>query len=110
MSPQRVSAMSWRHKGGKQPGNVVNVARRPHGTGKWGNPHPVGKPCEYCHGQTHTQAEAVERFRQYLADHPELVATARTELRGYDLACFCKPDQDCHADVLLSIVNTEENA
>ncbi len=28
-----------------------------------------------------------------------------TELRGKDLACWCKPDQPCHADVLLEIAN-----
>jgi hypothetical protein len=32
-------------------------------------------------------------------------AAARHELRGKDLACWCPPDQPCHADVLLEIAN-----
>lgn len=31
--------------------------------------------------------------------------TARTELRGHDLACWCPLDQPCHADVLLEVAN-----
>ena len=26
-------------------------------------------------------------------------------LRGHDLACWCPPDQPCHADVLLELAN-----
>jgi len=29
----------------------------------------------------------------------------RRELKGRDLACWCKPDESCHADVLLEIAN-----
>jgi hypothetical protein len=29
----------------------------------------------------------------------------RAALRGKDLACWCQPDQPCHADVLLEIAN-----
>jgi hypothetical protein len=28
-----------------------------------------------------------------------------SELRGKNLACWCKPDQPCHADVLLELAN-----
>lgn len=31
--------------------------------------------------------------------------TARRELRGKDLACWCPLDQPCHADVLLELAN-----
>jgi hypothetical protein len=27
------------------------------------------------------------------------------ELRGLDLACWCRPDQACHADTLLELAN-----
>jgi hypothetical protein len=27
------------------------------------------------------------------------------ELRGHDLACWCRLDQPCHADILLELVN-----
>lgn len=28
------------------------------------------------------------------------------ELHGKDLACWCRLDQECHADVLLRLANT----
>jgi hypothetical protein len=28
------------------------------------------------------------------------------ELRGKDLVCWCKPDEPCHADVLIELANT----
>jgi len=28
--------------------------------------------------------------------------------RGKDLACWCRLDQECHADVLLAVLNEEE--
>lgn len=33
------------------------------------------------------------------------VADAVAELAGRDLACWCRPDQPCHADVLLELAN-----
>lgn len=35
---------------------------------------------------------------------PDL-ASALSELRGHDLACWCPLDQPCHADVLLELAN-----
>jgi len=49
-------------------------------------------------------AVAVERYRQHLADHPELVDAARRELAGRDLACWCSPELSCHVDVLLELL------
>jgi len=78
---------------------------------RWGNPHraskPGGKryPCPLCNGAIHTQHEAVLLYRVYLDEHPDLVARARRELAGWDLACWCRPHEPCHADILLSIVN-----
>jgi hypothetical protein len=46
---------------------------------------------------------AVQAYRRDLAD--ELIAAARRELAGRDLACWCRLDQRCHADVLLEICN-----
>lgn len=33
--------------------------------------------------------------------------TIRNELAGLDLACWCPLDQPCHADILLTIANTQ---
>jgi hypothetical protein len=77
----------------------VNCAR----PGRWGNPHKVGM-CAVC-GVEHTQAEAVAEFRAELESAPEDV---RRELRGKNLACWCRLDQPCHADVLLRVANETE--
>lgn len=52
-------------------------------------------------------AERLRRFEfEYLVAHPELVALAKTELRGLDLVCYCPLHQPCHADIWLRIVNS----
>jgi Domain of unknown function (DUF4326) len=42
-------------------------------------------------------------YREHLERHPELVAQARRDLAGRDLACWCRLDENCHGDVLLRI-------
>jgi hypothetical protein len=49
--------------------------------------------------------DAVEFFRKMMAISSERTAAAISELRGKDLACFCKIGDPCHADVLLEIAN-----
>lgn len=71
--------------------SAVKVTR----PGKWGNPFVVSP---------HVTAEkSVELFRE-VANSPTYIATAQT-LRGKNLACWCKPGEPCHADVLLEIAN-----
>jgi hypothetical protein len=86
----------------------VSVAR----PGPWGNPFVVG-----LHG---TAAECVELYRKLLAGfarvgpEPSLgtqkavrdhVGHHGLELRGKNLACWCRAGAPCHADVLLESVN-----
>lgn len=53
-----------------------------------------------------TAQEAVEWFRWYLTTWtPHQREILRTELRGADLACWCRLDRACHADVLLELAN-----
>jgi hypothetical protein len=80
---QRRRTAGWR-----MPADTVYVGRPT----KFGNPFPVAE---------HGQAAAVERFRLWLQTQPLLVDQARRELRGKHLACWCRLDQPCHADVLL---------
>jgi glutaminase len=49
--------------------------------------------------------DAVRLYREYLLTTPGLLDAARAQLAGRDLACWCKPDEPCHADVLLELVN-----
>lgn len=50
-------------------------------------------------------AFAVEAFRTRVAVSADLRQRAVAELAGKDLACWCKPGEPCHADVLLAIAN-----
>ena len=96
-----------RAKGWKMPPNTVKVDR----TTKWGNPFKVGAVNPY---GTITK-DARHSWQIYLGFAPQnqlLVATARDELRGKNLACWCKkpaPYQDdaCHAAVLMKLANSE---
>jgi hypothetical protein len=75
----------------------------------YNSPHSVGgKGCRTCGGRIHERPEVIELYRVHLREHPELVERAREELAGRDLACWCRPDQDCHADVLLAVVAGQE--
>jgi len=49
----------------------------------------------------------VERYRSWLLTRPELLARLH-ELRGSVLACWCRFDQACHADVLIELVDADE--
>jgi hypothetical protein len=55
----------------------------------------------------YSRASAVEYYKVHLKRHPELIEAAKRELRGHDLACWCKEGETCHADVLLRIANED---
>ena len=78
-----------RTKGWRMPPGTVKVDR----TTKWGNPFVVGKDGH--------AAQCVALFEQHAATLPV------EELRGKNLACWCRSSGPCHADVLLSLANKE---
>lgn len=86
---------SWR-----PPENLVIVAR----PSKWGNPfsHLEASAGKY---KVATQAEAVEAYREWIVEQPELMADIK-ELKGKALGCWCKSGP-CHAYVLLELANPE---
>jgi hypothetical protein len=69
---------------------------------KWGNPYKVGTG-------HHTVEEAVTLYRRALIAGSLSFTTddVRRELKGKDLACWCKPGAPCHADALLAVANGE---
>lgn len=106
--PKRIQLS--RKKGYRKPPKAVNVARPT----KWGNPfnwkdlavqpgYETAKEIvvrEYSHwleGRS-PYGECHPKQRQWILDH-------LPELRGKDLACWCKSDEFCHADVLLCLAN-----
>ena len=110
-----------RTAGWRKPEGATVVAR----PSKWGNPWVAKEYARWSDlfdgaqfvGQSTDPAwarrRAVELFRDYLLGRPELVAEARRELAGRDLACWCplmdaNGDQvPCHATVLLEAANSQ---
>jgi hypothetical protein len=69
----------------------------------WANPFPHGSDFS-------SRAAAVVQYGVWLAGRPDLVAAARTDLAGHDLACDCALDgSPCHRDVLLDVVTPPRN-
>jgi len=96
-----------RRKGWKMPPSTVKVDR----STKWGNHIVVGKK-RGVGSRPWTAEDAVEQYRQ---DIEHKTSTDRPDgsepldlspLRGKNLACWCRLDAPCHADVLLKLANT----
>lgn len=91
--PKRIQRK--RTKGWRMPEGAVYVGRG----SKWGNPYVVGT-CLIPNAEV-----AVAAFRANLP-----LGDFAKELRGKDLACWCKPGAACHADVLLELANKPEGS
>ena len=89
-----------RTKGWRKPAAAVVVARPT----RWSNPHRVGIDGD--------RPWCIDRFREDLwrGRLPVTVADVRRELTGRDLACWCRPEDLCHADVLLEVANGRRRA
>lgn len=122
-SPRRVQRK--RIKGWRMPDNTVVVDR----TSGFGNPFPVTKGTATCMGKKEiiyvvgtwsgpamwvdcktkeeAQSRAVQVYRVWISNPSQehLRSKARLTLRGKNLACWCKPGEVCHADVLLELAN-----
>lgn len=104
--PERVQLS--RAKGWRMPPNTVKVDR----TTKWGNPFAVGKP-----GPggfvAQDRRHAVKLYEGFAPLNDKLIAAARAELAGKNLACWCPRDDPyydcCHAAVLLRLANGERH-
>jgi hypothetical protein len=99
--PKRIQRK--RTRGYKLPPNTVCVTR----PSKWGNPFRVG---DTCGAVVITNAQmAVDLHRDMVLDifcAYDFRLRLRKELRGKNLACWCKVGTPCHADILLRIANS----
>ncbi|WBC18202.1 DUF4326 domain-containing protein [Micromonospora sp. WMMA1998] len=86
-----ISITRWCRRG------AVYVGRQGFGLRRspWANPFSLRK---------HDRAEALRLYRQWLVGQPALVDRARRELPGKQLACWCRVEDACHADVLADII------
>jgi hypothetical protein len=105
--PHRVQLS--RKKGWRMPENTVKVSR----PGKWGNPWPIGEWGPLMR-KAPDAAGAVGLFTQMMSD-TQMRDSANypadlNELRGKNLACWCKTGEPCHADVLLELANRATDA
>jgi hypothetical protein len=94
-SPYRVRLS--RRKGSRLPANTVVVSR----PSRWGNPFVVTPD--------YSAEQAVADYEKWLTTDPKglhILRAAKSQLRGKNLACWCKPGAPCHADVLLLLVNS----
>jgi hypothetical protein len=108
--PKRIQLR--RTKGWRKPKGAVVVSR----PSKWGNPFVIwtseivldsrSEQSWWC-PRGEARGFAVRRFREELMDGRLSVTPDDVvkELRGHDLACWCKPHDPCHADVLLGVAN-----
>jgi hypothetical protein len=116
MTPMRIQRK--RTRGWRMPAGAVSVTR----PGKFGNPFVPGREAPFLPGRiVADNRHAVSLYRGFAPQNERLVAAARAELRGRDLACWCrlcdahaagKPlgsdcpyCEPCHADVLLELAN-----
>ncbi len=111
MKPHRVQLR--RVKGWRMPQNTVVVARQ----SRWGNPYMVWQngglwyvAWEYgdekaFHWREKAFARAVKLYRNGFGRCHDFLADVRRELRGKNLACWCRLDEPCHADILLKWAN-----
>ena len=102
-----------RKKGFRKPDDAINVAR----TTKWGNPFNWRDADPDTIPANAAKWYAVESFRTWLTrpgviDTNDDISIRRQwilehiqELAGKDLACWCRPDEPCHADVLIELAN-----
>lgn len=128
-SPVSISPIRLRRDrslGWRKPAGSVIVDR----TSRWGNPWgwvlcPESRTWYVCRARSKrrtghwrgnpqaAQRAAVAYFCRWLTLTPSgraLATRAREQLQGYDLVCWCFPDDACHADVLLEVANAEEEA
>lgn len=96
-----------RTKGWSMPPDATYVGRPT----RWANPCRVGMFKDY------TTADAVRDYQLWIERDPSVrtfdnafgpppsILEVRAALRGKNLACWCRPSDPCHADVLLEIAN-----
>ncbi len=109
MKPQRIKLSRARGFRLQDVSRAINglPARAVTRPGIYGNPFRVGRDG--------TAEECVARFRadveKLLAGedgiHKAVAVTSLRRIKGMNLACHCKLDEPCHADVLLELANKE---
>jgi hypothetical protein len=125
MTTRPIRLQRKRTKGFRLPTNTVCVDR----STKWGNPFRIGEhwrhgACRIDTGNVAFNTQLLKAFGDRKLTREDCVLAYRIllnyaglpqgsdhhwpepgELKGKNLACFCPPDEPCHADVLLEMAN-----
>lgn len=83
-------------------GNPFNATQIYIAFGAWGFPIPL-MPLN----EPPSLGRCLDLFTAYLLAKLEHDPRFLEPLRGKDLACWCPPDRQCHADILLRLANRE---
>ena len=93
MTSDRTPKRIQQFRGQKLPAGARSVAR----PSRWGNPY---------RSEVYGRTEAIGLYREHakrrLAQDPSWL----DPLKGHDLACYCRLDEPCHADVLLESLSS----
>lgn len=89
-----------RTKGWRKPANTRCVTR----PGKFGNPFPSAAQFRTWLERL-TDGHPLPALDSPEARHMKRIADSLIELRGFNLACYCDLESECHADVLLDFSN-----
>lgn len=105
-APKPIRIKRERTKGWRMPPNTVCVSR----PSFWGNQYNAGDTVQRESGTGYITfiirdaAHAVQLYREFIVptikQWPDLI----DDLRGKNLACWCKGDS-CHAEILLELAN-----
>lgn len=90
MTPQRIQRK--RTRGWKMPPNTIYVGRPT----KWGNRFTI---------KEYGLEKALEYYEASIKSNIKTGLIDISELKGKNLACFCRLDQPCHSDILLKLAN-----
>jgi len=114
--PRRIQLR--RERGWRKPEGAIVVTRPT----RWGNPWREGTTSWTVgpggvidrSGKVLTRQDTVDSYRNSIRSSPDMLAAARRELGGHDLACWCPLPADgepdiCHARVLIDLANSQED-
>ncbi len=110
---RRVKGFDLQAKSRALNGRAAKMVTRP---GKWGNPFGISDVAKRFHLDPQAAHDrAIELHRQWVEGsldaeldpgfRPPPIDEMIAELGGHNLACWCRQDETCHADLLIALAN-----